>query len=72
MENRKFIALVLIISILGEAYALAYVNLISSIMLFCLAILSLFTGTRVKFIVFKLCPLIFTISGVLILIGTYL
>lgn len=49
-----------------------YVNVISSIMLFALAIESLFTGFKVNFIVFKLCPIIFTISGVLILLGSFL
>jgi len=66
--------LVTLITILGEfcTIIVTYVNLISSVMLFCLAILSLFTGARAKFIVFKLCPLIFTVSGILILLGTFL
>jgi hypothetical protein len=66
--------LVTIITIIGESciIANAYVNLISSIILFCLTIFSLFTGARAKFIVFKLCPVIFTTSGILILLGTYL
>jgi hypothetical protein len=49
-----------------------YVNVISSIMLFALAILSLFTGFKVNFVPFKLCPLIFTVSGILILVGSLL
>ena len=34
-----------------------------------LAVVSLFTGFRVRFLPFKLCPFIFTASSVLILIG---
>jgi hypothetical protein len=34
-----------------------------------LAVVSLFTGFKVKLIPFKLCPIIFTVSALLILIG---
>ncbi|MFX0008116.1 MAG: hypothetical protein ACFFA7_13075 [Promethearchaeota archaeon] len=66
--------LVLIISLLGGFHneVVIYVNVISSIMLFSLALVSLFTGFKVNFIVFKLCPVIFTASGVLILLGSFL
>lgn len=66
--------LVLIISLLGgfDNEVVIYVNVISSIMLFSLALVSLFTGFKVNFIVFKLCPVIFTASGVLILLGSFL
>jgi hypothetical protein len=37
--------------------------------LFALAILSLFTGFRVNFLPFKLCPVIFSTSAILTLIG---
>jgi hypothetical protein len=37
--------------------------------LFVLAILSLFTGFRVNFLPYKLCPIIFSISAILTLIG---
>ncbi len=36
-----------------------------------LAVVSLFTGYRVRFLPFRLCPLIFTASGVLVAIGTF-
>ena len=36
-----------------------------------MAIVSLFTGFKVKFLPFRLCPTIFTISAGLILTGTY-
>ena len=34
-----------------------------------LAVVSIFTGFKVKFLPFRLCPFIFTISAVLILVG---
>jgi hypothetical protein len=40
--------------------------------LFSLAILSLFTGLKVNFLPFKLCPVIFSTSAILILIGNQL
>lgn len=38
-------------------------------MLFIMAIVSLFTGFRVNFIPFRLCPIIFSASAILIIIG---
>ena len=66
--------LVILITFLGgtDNIVFIYVNVISSIMLFALAILSVFTGFKVNFIVFKLCPVIFTVSGILILVGSFL
>ena len=43
-----------------------------SVMLFVLAIESLFTGFKVKMIPFKMCPFIFSISAILILSGIYI
>lgn len=48
-----------------------YINLAVVIMLISMAILSLFTGFKVNFLPFKLCPFIFAISALLILIGTF-
>ena len=45
------------------------VYFISVIMLLAMALLSLFTGFKVRFLPFKLCPFIFTASAVLIMIG---
>jgi len=45
---------------------------LSFIMLNVMSLISLFTGFRIKFLPFKLCPLIFTTSSLLILIGSYL
>ena len=38
-------------------------------MLISMAILSIFTGFRVNFIPFKLCPIIFSVSAILIIVG---
>lgn len=45
------------------------VYIISSVGLLAFATVSLFTGFKVKFLPFKLCPLIFTLSAILILVG---
>jgi hypothetical protein len=37
-----------------------------------LSVVSLFTGFKVKFLPFKLCPVIFTTASILILLGMYL
>jgi len=42
---------------------------ISVIMLLVMALLSLFSGFKVRFLPFKLCPFIFSASAVLIMIG---
>ena len=49
-----------------------YVFIFSSVFLFVLAIISLFTGFRVNFLPYKLCPLIFSLSATLIIIGALL
>ena len=45
------------------------VFLFSSADLIVLAVVSLFTGFKVNFLPFKLCPIIFTASALLILVG---
>ena len=45
------------------------VYILSILGLLVLATISLFTGFKVNFVPFKLCPLIFTVSAVLIFIG---
>ena len=49
-----------------------YVFILSSIFLFLLAVISLFTGFKVNFLPYKLCPIIFSSSAILIIIGTYI
>lgn len=50
----------------------AAINSAASAMLIVMAGLSVFTGFKVNFLPFKLCPVIFTVSALLILLGTYL
>ncbi len=45
------------------------VYVLSAIMLVAMAVLSLFTGFRIDFLPFRLCPFIFGLSAVLLLIG---
>jgi hypothetical protein len=45
------------------------VYLLSSIGLLALALVSLFTGFKIRFLPFRLCPIIFSASAGLILIG---
>jgi hypothetical protein len=45
------------------------VYIVSAIGLLALALVSLFTGFKVKFLPFKLCPFILTASAVLVIIG---
>jgi hypothetical protein len=47
-------------------YAVAVATLLA------LALVSLFTGFRVAFLPFRLCPVIFTVSAVLIALGAWL
>jgi predicted RND superfamily exporter protein len=66
-------ALVLTVTIIDSASPVAHaVYLSSSVLLLVMALVSLFTGFRVGFLPYKLCPLIFSISAVLILAGTFL
>jgi hypothetical protein len=60
--------LVIIVTIFTKirTMAIKMVYLLSFIMLLTMAILSLFTAFNINFIPFKLCPVIFTLSGVLI------
>ena len=48
------------------------VYVLSSLVLTALAIVSLRTGARITFVMFKLCPVIFLSSGLLIMLGAYL
>ena len=52
-----------------RAIVSSYVYLVSSGCLVVLAIVSLFTGFKIAFLPFKLCPLIFLSSAILILLG---
>jgi len=64
--------LVLLVTLLTKEYnrTLKVVYISSAVMLFSMAVLSLFTGFNIDFLPFKLCPVIFSLSGVFILQGT--
>ena len=47
----------------------SFVYILSTAYLLAMALISLFTGFKVNFIAFKLCPLFFTLSAGLILLG---
>ncbi len=68
--------LILIIHYFGDKNSTGHIQKLvystSAIMLFAMAILSLFTGAKIKFLPFRLCPIIFSISAILILLGTFL
>jgi hypothetical protein len=66
--------LVLSITLIGdhENIISGIVYVTSSFFLFSMAILSFLTGFKVNFLPYRLCPLIFFISGILILIGSLL
>jgi hypothetical protein len=49
-----------------------FIFIASAVMLLVLAVVSLFTGFKVNFLPFKLCPFLFTFSAVLIIIGRQL
>ena len=73
------VALIFIASIICALTYIEYnamisktIYMISFIMLNILSVISLFTGFRIKFLPFKLCPVIFTTSSILILLGSYL
>ncbi|MGD2100473.1 MAG: hypothetical protein PVG35_23100 [Desulfobacterales bacterium] len=44
----------------------------SAVALIALALISFFTGFKISFLPYKLCPVIFTTSAVLILLGAFL
>lgn len=59
-------------TIIGEGNNVTtFLYVSSSVFLIVLAVISLFTGFKVKFLPFKLCPVLFTLSAVLILIGHF-
>lgn len=55
-----------------EAAVSAVVYIISAIGLLVLALVSLFTGFKVRFLPFRLCPFILTLSAVLVIAGALL
>lgn len=86
LDNRRIItmewiiegiALIFIGAIVGSVTIIDYTNvvsravyLISFAFLVILTLVSFFTGFKISFIPFKLCPFIFTTSSILILVGS--
>ena len=73
------IALIFIGSIVAIVTAIDHTSSISLVIYLCsmvvlivLAIVSFFTGFKISFLPFKLCPVIFTTSAVLIILGGFL
>lgn len=66
-----FLGLLIFVVTITDATSKLAKNVLVSIvvMLFAMAILSLFTGFGVNFLPFKLCPFIFSASAILIVIG---
>lgn len=61
------VAIITYINPSGPVSEAAYI--LSSVLLITLAVVSLFTGFRVNFLPFKLCPIIFASSAILITSG---
>jgi hypothetical protein len=88
IDNRRIItmewitegvALIFIGTLVGAVTMVDSTNSVSSVVyalavggLLILALVSLFTGFRIHFLPFRLCPFIFTVSAVLIFIGGFL
>ena len=73
------VSLIFIGAIISSATFIDRTNMVSKaiywlsfIVLNVLSLVSLMTGFKIKFLPFKLCPVIFTSASILILLGTYL
>ena len=65
--------LVIIVTLIskGDNKVTKAVYILAFMMLIAMSVLSIFTGFKIDFLPFKLCPVIFTISGLLILQGSF-
>jgi hypothetical protein len=62
--------LIALVTVIGHTTTVARgVYWLSFVMLNALSVISLFTGFRVNFLPFKLCPVIFTSASILLLLG---
>ncbi|MDX1359225.1 MAG: hypothetical protein R3232_10375 [Clostridia bacterium] len=66
--------LMVLVTIFGNSGDLLnyVVGLCVMVMLVAMSVLSLFTGFKINFLPYKLCPFIFSISAILIGLGTFL
>ena len=63
-------ALIFIVTVIDPVNIISTATyIVTSIFLIIMAIVSLFTGFRINFVPFKLCPIIFTASAILITLG---
>ncbi|MBC8503656.1 MAG: hypothetical protein ISR58_19265 [Anaerolineales bacterium] len=76
VEGVALIFIGVLVAVITMIDPLNYVSItvyrLSAGVLVILAIISLLTGFKVNFLPFKLCPLIFTLSAVLLWLGVYL
>ncbi len=65
--------LTIAVSIIGDSGngVVRLVHILTSLMLIAMAVLSLNTGFKVKFLPYRLCPFIFSLSAILIFISTF-
>ena len=73
------VSLIFIAALVSSVTYINYTNVISQtiywisfVMLNALSVISLLTGFKVNFLPFRLCPVIFTTSSILILLGAYI
>lgn len=67
-----FLGVLLITSILVTGSVVPYLNILVIVVLIFLSVISLLTGFKIKLIPFKLCPIIFLLSSILIGMGIIL
>ncbi len=69
-----FIGVVVLVATIVDRSGITsrWVYRLSFLMLNIMSGVSLFTGFRVRFVPYRLCPVLFTSSSVLIILGTYL
>jgi hypothetical protein len=64
------VVVVTLVDPISEAAVVVFITSASGLVV--LALVSLFTGFKVNFLPFKLCPLIFSVSAALLLLGVFL
>ena len=69
-----FIGVVVLVATIVDRSGITsrWVYRLSFLMLNIMSGVSLFTGFRVRFVPYRLCPVLFTSSSILIILGTYL
>lgn len=65
----QFLGVLVLLTALFFSTFTSFINTIVALMLVVMAIVSLFTGFKVNFLPFKLCPPIFLVAAVLLIFG---